>query len=195
MIRKKYRGFTLIELLVVISIIGLLATIVMVSLNSARGKARDARRASDMQQIQKALELYLADNGQYPVATCPCGSGGWETSDVDPNQFMEYLAPYMSKVPVDPINKRDVGFSFFGPRAGNYFYAYYRYNTPYVDCPDIEDPFAVIGFFSSETSAFDNLQRAICGDLSGGCPEGGISGVCRDWNTEFSYTVMLKEGH
>ena len=56
--QKFLTGFTLIELLVVIAIIGLLATIVMVSLNTARGKARDARRMGDIKQMMLALEMY-----------------------------------------------------------------------------------------------------------------------------------------
>ena len=64
---KKYSGFTLIELLVVIAIIGILAAVVLVSLNSARSKSRDARRLSDMHQLQTALELYYNDCGGYPV--------------------------------------------------------------------------------------------------------------------------------
>src|SRR4051812_38500126 len=54
---KKYtRGFTLIELLVVIAIIGILASIVLVSLNSARNKGKDARVISDVQQLRTAFE-------------------------------------------------------------------------------------------------------------------------------------------
>ncbi|MFH1226189.1 MAG: prepilin-type N-terminal cleavage/methylation domain-containing protein [bacterium] len=62
------KGFTLVELLVVIAIIGLLATLAIVALNSARMKARDAKRVGDVKQIQTALELYFNDNGSYPSA-------------------------------------------------------------------------------------------------------------------------------
>lgn len=67
---KNLSGFTLMELLVVISIIGLLSSLGMVSLNSARIKARDALRMADMAQLRTALTLYYDDNGAYPV----CGS-------------------------------------------------------------------------------------------------------------------------
>ena len=71
---KGIMGFTLIELLVVIAIIGVLASIVLASLNSARRKSRDARRITDLKQIQLALELYFDAQSppQYPVATATC---------------------------------------------------------------------------------------------------------------------------
>lgn len=83
---KKSRGFTLIELLVVIAIIGILASIVLVSVNSARQKARDTKRVSDIQSIILALDQYVDQNGSYPTA-------------------LSTLVPlFMSVVPQDPTS-------------------------------------------------------------------------------------------
>src|SRR3989344_8228057 len=60
------KGFTLIELLVVIAIIGILASVILVGVASFRGKGRDARRISDVHQLQNALELYFTSNASYP---------------------------------------------------------------------------------------------------------------------------------
>ena len=66
MFANKNKGFTLIELLVVIAIIGILSSVVLASLNSARKKSRDARRIGDMKQLQLALEMYFDTSGEYP---------------------------------------------------------------------------------------------------------------------------------
>ena len=88
---KKQKGFTLIELLVVIAIIGILATIVLVSLNSARAKARDTRRASDLRQVALALELSYDDNNAYPIlAVCGAIPATLAT------------AGYLAVIPTDP---------------------------------------------------------------------------------------------
>ncbi len=60
------KGFTLVELLVVIAIIGLLATVAVIALGSARAKARDSKRIADVRNIQSALEQYFSDAGGYP---------------------------------------------------------------------------------------------------------------------------------
>jgi len=89
----KNKGFTLIELLVVIAIIGILASIVLVSLGSAREKARDAKRQSDIRQISLAMEMYYND-GQAYVAT-----------GTSPGSISSYLNP----VPTDPGGGSDAG--------------------------------------------------------------------------------------
>ncbi len=63
---KVKKGFTLIELLVVVAIIGLLATLAIISLGTARGKARDAKRVGDIKSVQSALELFNNENAAYP---------------------------------------------------------------------------------------------------------------------------------
>lgn len=74
------RGFTLIELLMVIVIIGIMASIVMALMTSAKEKSRDARRERDIHEIQTALGLYYTDNHGYPVASSPVVLNG--TDDV-----------------------------------------------------------------------------------------------------------------
>ena len=111
------RGFTLIELLVVVAIIGLLSSVVLASLNTARAGARDARRQADLRQIQTALELYYNANNAYPgEAGCDSSKGSgsgscsgysgssWTTS----SQIYQALVPtYIPSLPVDPINTGD----------------------------------------------------------------------------------------
>ena len=73
---KGKKGFTLIELLVVISIIGLLSSIVLVSMSGVRDKARDATRKRDLRQIEKAFLLYYNENEEFPSEACFDGSIG-----------------------------------------------------------------------------------------------------------------------
>ena len=69
MLKTNKRGFTLIELLVVIAIIGLLATIVLVSLNNAKNKANNTKVKADMSQLMLASEMYYSDSSPaaYPA--------------------------------------------------------------------------------------------------------------------------------
>lgn len=132
---KLQKGFTLIELLVVISIIALLASIILVALSGIRAKARDTKRAADMEQIYKALNLFYDQYGCLPIttgSTCAgaggyseSNSGGWDYSSQ--GGFMTFLqtAGYLSKTPVDPINNMT---GDAGP-VGTYAYRYYCYTT------------------------------------------------------------------
>jgi type II secretion system protein G len=121
---RSQKGFTLIELLVVIAIIGLLATIVLVSLNTARAKARDTRRKSDIRQIMLALEMYYSDKGEYPAsggASSPNGS--WSNSnDSSWDTLQNKLDGYIT-LPEDPRNETGSW-----PGDGEYSYAFFSLN-------------------------------------------------------------------
>lgn len=86
------RGFTLIELMVVIAIIGLLASIITISLVSSKAKGRDAKRVADVRTIQLALETYYNDNGTYPVTiyNAPFTPNYLTTVPTDPNSQAAY---------------------------------------------------------------------------------------------------------
>ena len=111
---QKKKGFTLIELLVVIAIIGVLASVVLASVNTARGKARDARRVADFNQIRLALELYYDDNNVYPGPNGVCNPGinehsdGWcrdtrHNNGITPiDSWIPGLGPYMASMPHNP---------------------------------------------------------------------------------------------
>jgi type II secretion system protein G len=170
---KSNRGFTLIELLVVISIIGLLSTVAMTSLNGARTKARDTRRLMDIKNIQIALELYKAQYGEYPEENSVNGS--WEISNEDSNDFIDFLYDrgFMpTGVPIDPTNS-----------SGRYYY-YYVYPAGERGCDLSSGDFYVLGISDMETSG-----RPYPKSPGWSCP--GISGLvtARNWQTEFDWVT------
>ena len=114
-LNKKTKGFTLIELLVVISIIGVLSTVVITSLNEGRARARDAKREQDIISIQNALELYYVDNGRYPI-------NGWAVSNSS-SSWENFEILLGTSLPSDPVNES--GYVFNGALT----YGYYSANT------------------------------------------------------------------
>lgn len=72
--QSKNLGFTLVELMVVIAIIGILATLIMVTLDNTKTTARNTRRLADIKELQLALKLFYNDHGFYPTAITPGSS-------------------------------------------------------------------------------------------------------------------------
>ena len=97
----KKKGFTLIELLVVVAIIGVLATVVLGALGSARVRAQDAKRITIVKQLETALEMYYLDHGDYPNMYVHTYNAG-----ANKTAFATELAPYI---------KIDVDDNIFGP--------------------------------------------------------------------------------
>lgn len=107
---NRKRGFTLIELLVVISIIALLSSVVLSSLSTARARARDAKRLSELKQIATALYLAADKNGgTYPssggVARCLGTTGTcWGGNFSGLASLNTAVSEYMTSIPVDPLS-------------------------------------------------------------------------------------------
>lgn len=144
------KGFTLIELLVVVAIIGVLASVVLSSLNDARARARDAKRLADIRIIQTALELYNLDNGEYPSSSGISGgttnapNSSWANSAYESWENLETILG--TTLPRDPLNQE--GFSSTNPN-GPYNYSYFS-SVP--GCPGLNDY-----FISVKLESYDNL--------------------------------------
>ena len=75
LIKKQYSGFTIVELLIVIVVIGILAAITIVAFNGIQSRANFAAYKSDIDTLNKAVNLYYADNGAYPWINTDLSAG------------------------------------------------------------------------------------------------------------------------
>lgn len=138
------KAFTLIELLVVVSIIGILAAVVIVSVSGARRKANDAKVKSDIQSIMSASELHLASvgNGQFcPAAQSSTGTTFSNTiansfTDTDANSCTAAAKKIMTVAPVHPLSPNED----YSWRTGGTNNA-----TTYVSCGVLSDDTLFVG--------------------------------------------------
>ena len=144
-------GFAIVEIIIIVSIISLLASVIFANIGSARAKARDAVRISDLKLIGAALDLYRLEHGSYPdpfpqagtllKAASSLNSGNvfmgttrWPAPEVtvppSVTTLTDLLAPYI-KLPLDPRNVAIVSGGV--PSAGTGYGYYYHYNTSTKD--------------------------------------------------------------
>lgn len=75
-VKGHLKGFTLIELLVVIAIIGILSSVVLASLSTARSKSSDAKVESQLSSARAAAEIYYtSNNNSYGNTGANCAAG------------------------------------------------------------------------------------------------------------------------
>jgi prepilin-type N-terminal cleavage/methylation domain-containing protein len=163
----KSQGFTLIELLVVIALIGILASVILAALNSARLKARNAKRLETITQIQTALDLYYTQYGVYPTETDDTGAfacGGWDaTADG------VFIQPLVTNGFLQTVS--DAGYD---NTCGNY--AYYRYAAGTSGCSASQGAFYILGVRNMEGGAvYPNSP--------------GFSCPSRNWQGEFQWVT------
>jgi prepilin-type N-terminal cleavage/methylation domain-containing protein len=133
------RGFTIIELIVVVATVAVLSAIVLSNVNKFAAKARDTKRIADINQLQKVLEMYYAQNGRYPNSSS-CGAtspnSGWCNSVeslsgghwIRDNGTTNVLGSYVSAEPLDP---KQAGTAPFYPNNGGAYFYYSNYTGGY----------------------------------------------------------------
>ncbi len=162
---KKSLGFTLVELLVVIAIIGILASVVLVSLNGARSKARDARRIADIHQISLALESYYDSNQGHDGADADTGTD-YPSLGGTVSASLELLVPdFMANEPKDPQTNASYLYAAIGPVAGSAICNSYHLGTTLENAGNValtNDADDAVGVICANSPAdFDGAVDAV----------------------------------
>lgn len=185
----RHQGFTIVELLIVIVVIAILATISVVAYNGIQDRAKNAQVQSDINQIQKKIELYYAENGAYP------STGGFNTSNVyvDSNCQIFTTNPHRTDwVPGIDGEPQNPGLEDMGVRDQGGCYMYASDGVTYIlsawnarrGAPAKDGMYRRFGF----REANFNDQRYICNHAFIGGVSGGSYSADIDYYKR-SYTV------
>lgn len=185
-------GFTIVELLIVIVVIAILAAIVVVAYNGIQERARNSRRASDIKAMQKLVEAYNAENGEYPRTTNN-PKANWRAADVRTDDNCSNGSSQPDWIPGLGVTlpQSDQGTTGADDKKGCYLYV--GNGSEYVisawnmaESPQTSTMYRRLGFraFQSDSST----QFYTCNDNV----VGGVSGGSYDSSKDYykhSYTV------
>jgi len=152
------RGFTLAELLVSIGVMAILSGLVLAVVNpfDQFQKANDARRKSDLAQVQRALEQYYQDNRRYPAR-----SGAYQLLDVNAitvpwGGTSDAWRIYMPVVPKDPSQQRS--YAYYVRADGQAYWLYASLER------GAKDPDACNNGTACSSVASNNMSSTACGN-------------------------------
>lgn len=128
-INSAARGFTIVELLIVVIVIGILATVSLVSYNGFMEYGYRSQRIADVTTVQRALELYKKDNGYYPAN----GADNWGGA-LNSTQMQTALTPYLKTIPTEPTGNPSYAYSYVRGSYDNYGIIIFWSNTPLPGC-------------------------------------------------------------
>jgi prepilin-type N-terminal cleavage/methylation domain-containing protein len=149
------KGFTLIEILIVVAIIAILASIVLVGLGPTQQSGRDARRLSDLHEVQNGIELYYNSCGYYPGTDTQTPCTGYHpitagTSGAYPvlaSELEQFTSLGVNSVPDDPTAGQHYTYSavpggssyILSAKLENANNSVFNSYTPPVNAPDAKD--------------------------------------------------------
>lgn len=114
-LKNKSKGFTIVELLIVIVVIGILATLVIVTFTGIQQKARNSQRQTDINAIDSHVEAFYASNGAYPTYT-QLNNTAWRA------KYMKGLDPGALASPKSANNAVNIASSVSASGADPYWY-------------------------------------------------------------------------
>lgn len=174
--KNKTGGFTIVELLIVIVVIGILATISVVTFQNVQHRARDSQRVQDMKTIEKALRMHLVEFGSLPAANGSTPTA-WENSTNNGGEgFLSALVDsgIISEVPIDPLNKPT-------PYDAPIRYRYYKFSAGQFGCDSSKGAYAVL-----QVTKMESHKPKHPNDPDFRC-------LSDSWRNEGSYTLGIFE--
>ena len=158
------KGFTLIEILIVVAIIAILASVVLVGLGPTQQAGRDARRLSDIHEVQNGFELFFNKCGYYPgqlstAGACTAGAPSPTTWAGVQAALTTYTSLGVLSVPVDPTSGKQYG-DYYGGTNGGYVLSTHFENGSTQAFNGYQAPTTAGGTWTTDATAKDCTQSS-----------------------------------